>query len=179
MEHTCDKELSDYCMDYILVRLQKWLFLVIIISFLVVYTFLLGVKRVIPRYFLIYEFLIVIYICFLHFPLDLKKTTVVFYGPAQAIFAFIFIVLGFTFYGIGRCLKFLWKRFRFVIYGIFGLIIMSIIWYINKATGSCDGWEKGLTGELDFNGPYCKIRKPTVCYSHIFDNWLNFGPPTC
>ncbi|KRX04954.1 Alkaline-phosphatase-like, core domain [Pseudocohnilembus persalinus] len=41
---------------------------------------------------------------------------------------------------------------------------------------SCNGWEQGLTGQIDFSTEYCYIEKPQyACFQSIFDGLLDFS----
>lgn len=73
----------------------------------------------------------------------------------------------------------LFKSSRKIFASLYFVILCLFVWLYVEAEKSCDGWEKGLTGEIDNTGDYCYVEKPWVCWPVVVNNLLKFGPPDC
>lgn len=74
-----------------------------------------------------------------------------------------------------KILKYSFKMHKYL--GIFVLFLtcFTLLPIIKGYVNSCDNWEKGLTGEIDFSDEYCTFKKPNYgCYPTILDGLLNF-----
>lgn len=56
-------------------------------------------------------------------------------------------------------------------FSIFAFVVFLITnWNLRK---TCNEWSKGLQSEINFEGPYCQIPKPGICWPDVIDGWLN------
>lgn len=59
------------------------------------------------------------------------------------------------------------------------ILLGFFAWAVYEMAVSCDGWEQGIRGELNYNEPYASVNAPSICWPDFLGNTLDLSPKTC
>lgn len=137
------------------------------------------VFRYIERFFWLAAVALSVYLCLFKYNIDPSNVKVREFEGAHALFLMVVLIfLSIGLYLVMGCVN-LFKSSRKIFASLYFVILCLFVWLYVEAEKSCDGWEKGLTGEIDNTGDYCYVEKPWVCWPVVVNNLLKFGPPDC
>jgi len=164
---------GDCMVDFVLPNVFKWLGEIILSALLFSVVVIWAINRKISRKYAIVAILNILFLSCIYKQSQEHGS----YGSALGFYLLLTSSLIFFIYLVKRAIGILYNSnpsLTIIVVPIIFIMIFGTAYHFRIAK-SCDNWTKGLDGEeMSYEQPYCKMRKPEVCWYDVVDGLMDF-----